>query len=109
MDDGQRVNRGGVTLCTDSFKHEEIEILRDALASNFQLTTSIHNKKTKNSIVERIYINKSSLDENKDLILPHIENSMLYKLNQDIVLKQDTKDLVVESLAEDNLLGLFEE
>lgn len=31
MDDGQRVKRGGVTLCTDSYNQNEIQILRDVL------------------------------------------------------------------------------
>ena len=35
MDDGQRVSRGGVTLCTDSFNSEEVGILRQALSTNF--------------------------------------------------------------------------
>ena len=37
MDDGQQVKRGGVTLCTDSFNSQEINILRDALKTNFNL------------------------------------------------------------------------
>ena len=41
MDDGQRVNRGGVTLCSDSFSTEEIIILKDALSKNFNLETTI--------------------------------------------------------------------
>jgi hypothetical protein len=45
MDDGQQVKRGGVTLCTERFKTEEIKILRDALKTNFNLDTTIHNKK----------------------------------------------------------------
>jgi hypothetical protein len=44
-DDGQQVKIGGVTLCTDSFKTDEIKILRDALKANFNLDTIIHNKK----------------------------------------------------------------
>ena len=44
MDDGQKVKRGGVTLCTDSFKSEEISILREALKTNFNLITTIHQK-----------------------------------------------------------------
>lgn len=63
MDDGQQVKRGGVTLCTDSFHSEEVNILREALKTNFNLITSIHKKTGKiDSIYERIYINKSSLD-----------------------------------------------
>lgn len=66
LDDGHQVKRGGVTLCTDSFNSQEISILRDALNTNFNLITSIHKKKGSNeSIYERIYINKDSLDSIK--------------------------------------------
>ena len=40
MDDGQQVKRGGVTLCTDSFRSNEVQILREALKINFNLDTS---------------------------------------------------------------------
>ena len=83
MDDGQQVKRGGVTLCTDSFNSEEIDILRKALTANFNLITSIHNKSGKNnSIYQRIYINKSSLNEIKPLLKEHMHDSMLYKINE---------------------------
>ena len=83
MDDGQHVQRGGVTLCTDSFKSEEISILRETLKTNFNLITSIHHKTGKNdSQYERIYINKSSLDEIKPLLKDHFHDSMLYKINE---------------------------
>ena len=49
MDDGQQVKTGGVTLCTDSFKPEEIGILRKVLQDNFGLLTSIHKKKCSKS------------------------------------------------------------
>jgi hypothetical protein len=39
------VKKGGVTLCTDSYSTGEISILREALKKNFNLETSIHNKK----------------------------------------------------------------
>lgn len=45
MDDGQQVKKGGVTLCTDSYNSEEIDILRKALNNNFNLLTTIHKKK----------------------------------------------------------------
>ena len=54
MDDGQRVPKGGVTLCTDSFTTEEVGILRGALSSNFDLTTTIHNKKSSSGSVFEI-------------------------------------------------------
>jgi hypothetical protein len=84
MDDGQQVKRGGVTLCTDSFKSEEINILREALQANFNLITTIHKKKSRISdiVYERIYINKSSLEELKPLLKEHMHDSMLYKINE---------------------------
>jgi hypothetical protein len=83
MDDGQQVKRGGVTLCTDSFNSGEISLLRQALKDNFSLTTSIHSKKGANeAIYERIYINKSSLDDIKPLLIEHMHESMLYKINE---------------------------
>jgi hypothetical protein len=84
MDDGQQVKRGGVTLCTDSYKSEEVDTLRKALKTNFNLITSIHTKTNKNSesIYERIYINKSSLDNIKPLLKEHMHDSMLYKINE---------------------------
>lgn len=83
-DDGQQVKRSGLTLCTDSFSLEEIELLRDALYVNFNLETSIHFKKGKNEkVYNRIYIKKSSLDLIKLNLAKHIHPSMLYKLNLD--------------------------
>jgi len=93
MDDGQQVKRGGVTLCTDSYNSEEVNILREALKTQFNLTTSIHEKKGKNSaLYERIYINKSSLDELKPLLKEHMHDSMLYKINEVPVSTTDTED-----------------
>ena len=83
MDDGQQVINGGVTLCTDSFKPEEIMILREALETNFNVITSIHIKKGKNnSVYQRIYINKISLKKLKPFLKHHIHYSMLYKINE---------------------------
>ena len=83
MDDGQQVKRGGVTLCTDSFKSEEVNVLRETLKTNFNLITTIHQKAGKiDSVYERIYINKSSLDEIKPLLKEHFHDSMLYKINE---------------------------
>lgn len=60
MDDGQQVKKGGVTLCTDSFKSSEVAIIREALQKNFNLTTTIHLKKGQNDVIyERIYIHKT--------------------------------------------------
>jgi hypothetical protein len=83
MDDGQQVKRGGVTLCTDSFKTDEIKILRDALKTNFNLETSIHNKKAKDdTFYERIYIKKEGLEDLKPNLKLHMHESMFYKINE---------------------------
>nr|YP_009517253.1 LAGLIDADG homing endonuclease [Tephrocybe rancida]YP_009517282.1 LAGLIDADG homing endonuclease [Tephrocybe rancida]AYE93181.1 LAGLIDADG homing endonuclease [Tephrocybe rancida]AYE93182.1 LAGLIDADG homing endonuclease [Tephrocybe rancida] len=82
MDDGQRVNRGGVTLCTDSYNKEEVNILREALRKNFNLETTIHNKKGPNdALYERIYIKKDDFEEFKPSLISHMHESMLYKIN----------------------------
>lgn len=97
MDDGQQVKRGGVTLCTDSFNSNEISILRDALKSNFQLTTSIHNKKGKDDAsYERIYVWKDSLESLKTSLKPHMHESMLYKINEEIISTESKETLKIE-------------
>lgn len=107
MDDGQQVKRGGVTLCTDSFKTDEIKILRDALKANFNLDTSIHNKKVKDdTFYERIYIKKEGLEELKPNLKLHMHESMLYKINENALIKQDSSD--VESGLEMDNLDLFD-
>jgi len=59
MDDGQQIKRGGVILCTDSYSTGEISILREALKNNFNLETTIHNKKGAiDAIYDRIYIKR---------------------------------------------------
>lgn len=93
MDDGQQVKRGGVTLCTDSFNPNEISLLRQALSDKFSLSTSIHTKKGGNeAIYERIYINKSSLEDIKPLLLEHMHESMLYKIHESPNELADTTD-----------------
>ena len=95
MDDGQQVKRGGVTLCTDSYKSEEISILRNAINSNFNLLTSIHKKmnvvEDKESFYERIYISKQGFEEFKPVLHDHMHPSMLYKINVDTnLIKEDS-------------------
>ena len=83
MDDGQAVKRGGVTLCTDSFKSEQVSLLKQALENKFGITTSIHNKKgSTDNYYERIYIGKNSLDLLKPELKQHFHGSMLYKINE---------------------------
>ena len=97
MDDGQAVKKGGVTLCTDSFKSEEVSLLRQALENKFAITTSIHNKKgSTGNYYERIYINKSSLELLKPELKTHFHDSMLYKINE-VVPREDINQLESEA------------
>nr|YP_010455136.1 hypothetical protein NYK79_mgp12 [Porodaedalea mongolica]UUA03978.1 hypothetical protein [Porodaedalea mongolica]WCF76747.1 hypothetical protein [Porodaedalea mongolica] len=82
MDDGQQVKKGGVTLCTDSFKGDEISLLQGALKTNFNFSTTIHLKKGANGAsYERIYIKKGDLEGVKPSLVDHMHDSMLYKIN----------------------------
>jgi hypothetical protein len=84
MGDGQQVKTGGVTLCTDSYKPEEVSLLRKVLQENFGLLTNIHKKKNiKNPDLpyERIYLRKDSFLSIRDSLKEHTHSSMLYKLN----------------------------
>lgn len=83
MDDGQQVKTGGVTLCTDNYKPEEVSTLRKVLQDNFGLLTSIHTKRNNDSTYERIYVKKESLGNIKESLQEHTHSSMLYKLNID--------------------------
>jgi len=94
MDDGQRVKNGGVTLCTDSYKHEEIEILRSVLKDNFNLSSSIHSKKNNDSLYERIYLNKAKFELFKPSLIPHMHKTMLYKINEEETIIQDSSNIV---------------
>jgi len=93
QDDGQQVKRGGLTLCTDSYNSNEINILREALKTNFNLETSIHNKKGNDEIFyERIYIKKDGFENIKPSLIKHMHDSMLYKINENVS-KQDSSDI----------------
>ena len=81
MDDRQHVHRGSITLYTDCFNSEEIDNLRKVLTKNFDLETTIHNKKwINNAYYKRIYIKKDSFEKFKHLLVSHIHKSILYKI-----------------------------
>jgi len=48
MDDGSSVKGGGLTLCTDNFSEEEVQLLKTVLEKKFNFTCSIHKKKATN-------------------------------------------------------------
>lgn len=76
-DDGQAVTRGGVTLCTDSFSSHEIQVLRDALMSNFNLATTLHRKKK----WDRIYIGKPGLYAIRPQLKKYVHPLHLHKIH----------------------------
>lgn len=80
--DGQHVKDGGITLCTDSYDLQEVNLLIKALTLNFHVRCSIHKKKgVKGKFYHRIYIFKDSLDKIKPLLVKHMHPSFLYKLH----------------------------
>lgn len=51
-DDGQLVKNGGITLCTDNYILDEVNLLIKALTNKYNMKCSIHYKKSK---TDRIY------------------------------------------------------
>lgn len=111
MDDGQQVKNGGVTLCTDNYASDEVSLLKNALETKFEISTSIHNKKGKeDTYYNRIYILKSSLNKLKPYLKEHLHESMFYKINEEITDNEieDSKISTSNSIIETTDIGDFE-
>ena len=80
MDDGCWTHYG-IRIATNSFQFKEIEILRKALKSKYNLETTIQKLSNKN--LYSLYIKKESVNDIRDLLLPYMHSSMLYKLGID--------------------------
>lgn len=78
MDDGQYVARGGLTLCTDNFTLDQVNVLKDVLERKFGLTCTLHNKNEN----KRIYISGKSLPKLRELVTPHMHPMFMYKLDK---------------------------
>jgi LAGLIDADG DNA endonuclease family len=76
MQDGSRGTSRGLYICTDSFKLIEVQRLVDYLSNTYKIKCSIHRVNGR----YRIYILAKSVKIVTDLILPHMHDSMLYKL-----------------------------
>lgn len=76
MDDGQYVKRGGVTLCTDSFTLDEVNLLKGVLENKFGLICTLHVKNKGN----RIYISGKSLPLLRAELTKYMHPSFMYKL-----------------------------
>jgi len=78
MQDGTKSTTGGFYLCTDNFNKEECIRVSNYLNKKYLLSTSLH-KKSKNSW--RVYIKAKSFNDLKNLVIRHMDKSMLYKIN----------------------------
>lgn len=75
-----------------------MNLLKIALETKFDISTSIHNKKGKGDLYyERIYINKDSLDQLKPLLKEHIHDSMLYKINEEPISDNIDTNQIIDS------------
>lgn len=78
MDDGHYYN-GGIYLNTQSFNMEGLQLLLDALQSNFGITAKLKPVSGSNS-QKRIFVPAKFRQTFIDLVLPFMHSSMLYKL-----------------------------
>lgn len=83
MDDGtfnraRSFGKKQFLFSTQGFKKIECEILCQALLKNFNIETRIHKDKS----YYRIYVRQESREIFKNLILPYIHPSMIYKLEE---------------------------
>ena len=67
----------GLVLCTDSFTIEEVVRLVNVLIVRYDLICTIRTNKLGQY---RIYISAKSMDKLISIVLPYMDDSMLYKL-----------------------------
>lgn len=82
MQDGTYVKNGGIRLSTDSFSSQEVTKLAEYLTTKYNFKCTIHTVKSSNKTktYHRLYISGYSLPLLRDLVLPYMVPSMLYKL-----------------------------
>jgi len=66
----------GLYICTDGFTHGDVKRLTQYLVDRYNIKCSIH----KAAGNYRIYILAKSVERVKNIILPYMHPSMLYKL-----------------------------
>lgn len=76
MQDGSRGTCRGLYICTDSFTHTEVNRLVDYITHEYKIICSIHKSKG----LYRIYIFAKSIQTVKNVVMPYMHESMLYKL-----------------------------
>jgi hypothetical protein len=87
------VKVGGITLCTDNFTLQEVNLLISALANKFDLDCSIHKKKGKLNlkIYNRIYLKKAKFDVLKKIFPYSCAKLRNLKIVTEIDRKKDTE------------------
>lgn len=76
MQDGAKGTSGGLYICTDSFTLTDVERLTSYLTETYNIRCSIHKAKGN----YRIYILVKSVQTVRDLVLPYMHRTMVYKL-----------------------------
>lgn len=81
MGDGYSYNNS-VALCTDSYTLEECIYLMNILIIKFNLDVTLftHGVGKTGNIRYRIFIRIRSFNNFRNIVLPHFDKSMLYKL-----------------------------
>lgn len=73
----KRVPRGrGLYICTDGFTLADVKRLAGYLTERYEIRCSVH----KSNGNHRVYILAKSVQTVRDLVLPYMHDSMLYKL-----------------------------
>jgi LAGLIDADG DNA endonuclease family len=76
MQDGSRGTSKGLNICTDGFKEMEVKRLVVYIKNRYKISCSIHKLNGRS----RIYILAKSVLTLRDIIVPYMHPSMLYKL-----------------------------
>ena len=79
MDDGYKDFYGGLTLCTDSYTKEEVQLLTLVLKNNFQISSKLSKRSTDQW---RIRISKKELHKVRELVSKYIHPAMEYKIKE---------------------------
>lgn len=78
MDDGHTDNNA-IFLNTQSFQKDEVNFLIEVLKINFNIEARL--RKVSNKEQYRIFIPANFTETIKEIVLPHMASSMIYKLN----------------------------
>ena len=76
MSDGAYTH-GGLILCTDCFTVPEVVMLMNILTIRYGFTCTLHSA----AGLPRIYISRSSMQELRSIVKPHMIPSFNYKLD----------------------------